>query len=343
MKLFIFIAVLFITSLPTLAQDHDLYLNAVLRYESDQEHNFIKDRERLRIIANAGVKSQWDDNWSTVVQFRTGVKNRQNSAALTFHRITDQSLGERDVFLERAYVAGKFENISFKAGKIPWSSKQLTDIFWDRDLSPIGVAADWKIAKNHTLHVSQMKPLDGDSSTVGDMTLIQWQAKYQWEDMQFVFMPWYVNYSGDEGIHARRDTHLDNEFIRLSAYIKTGEWRIGADIGHSLESDSNFADDEFQDENSSYAFEVRHGRLKEEGDILAQFRTYHVERYGVITEFAQNAASRFATSNMQGWEVRWRRQMAPNWWFGMRYMDTKTIVGPEEVGKRLRFEAKFSF
>lgn len=323
--------------------EHNAFFNGVLRYESDSEHPTLNDRERLRYIASAGMTSSWNNTWETHVRLRTGVKDRQNSAAHTVYRITDQSLGQRDVFIDRAYMVGRFDNITLSAGKIPWLSEQITDIFWDRDLNPMGVTFDITLAPTHQLHLAYLQPLDGSSATVGHLSLAQWQARYQWRDVEFGLMPWYVNYSGDTATYAVNDTHLDNQFIRLSSYVKWGQWRLGADIGKSTKGQAHFPSNDFQDQNASYAVELRHGQLKEPKAILTQFRAFHVERYGVISEFAQDGTARFATSNLRGWEVRLRRQMTENWWLGVRYTDATTIIGPQEAGKRLRLEAQFRF
>lgn len=66
-------------------------------------------------------------------------------------------------------------------------------------------------------------------------------------------------------------------------------------------------------------------------------------KYAVVGEFAQNAVARYATNNIEGWDLRVRKKMSPKWWLGMRYSDTEAIVGSEQQGKRFRIEAKYNF
>ncbi len=324
-------------------ETHDWFASMLWRYENETGSIGIKDRERIRLIANAGVKSKWSDNWSSTLRISTGLKNKQNVPAITMHRFTEQPQPDNDIFIDRAFVTGKFDKVKVNIGKIPWGSKQITDIFWDRHLNPIGVSSDWTIAKGHKLHLAHFQPLDGASDTIGDMFIVQWQAKFKAENFELGLMPWWVKYDGESGAeYATRDTHLDNDFFRLSAYVKSGKWRLGTDIGIG-DIDKSQVAEEFADEDTSVAVELRHGGLKKVDSVLTQFRVFRVERYSVVTEFAQNAVARYATSNIKGWDLRVRKKLAKNWWLGIRYSDTETLVGNKQEGKRFRIETKYSF
>jgi len=207
---------------------HKWHADILLRYENETNHLNIKDRERIRVIAHAGVKSRWTDIWSTQVRLSTGLKNKQNVPAITIHRFNDQPQPDSDIFFDRAFVKADFDNVTVSLGKIPWASKQVTDIFWDRHLNPIGGSMNWQLSKQHALHIAQFKPLDGQSNTVGDMTVVQWQAKFNGLGAQWAFMPWLVNYNGESGAtYAHKDTAISNQFIRLSTFVKLDQWRLG--------------------------------------------------------------------------------------------------------------------
>lgn len=334
--------------------EHEGFLNLLLRYENDTEHLQLRDRERIRSIIRAGINSTWSDTWKTQLRFSSGLRNQQNVPAITLHRFNDQSLPDKDVYIDRIFVTGKFDDITVKAGKMPWGSKQVTDIFWDRDLNPIGASLDWKLNENHTLHAAHLKPLDGDSDTTGTMNILQWQYTTQLGSWSFGFMPWWVNFEGDKNAkYATRDTQFDSQFLRLSTFVKYGDWRLGADLGKNIEGDSEIfsqsdISNEFRGEDTSIAVELRHGALKHEGDTLTQFKAFHVERFGVIREFAQNAVARYTTGNVKGWDARVRHRVSPNIWIGMRYSDTEALRGDPsrgeiEQGKRFRIETQLSF
>lgn len=328
---------------------HNGFLNVLLRYENDTEHLQLRDRERIRSIIRAGVISTWSDTWQTQVRLSSGLKNQQNVPAITLHRFNDQRIPDRDVYIDRAFATGKFNDITLKLGKMPWGSKQVTDIFWDRDLNPIGASVDWKVNKAHSLHVSHLKPLDGSSDTTGTLNIVQWQYQFKMDDWSFGIMPWWAKFDSDpQAQYATRDTQFDNQFVRVSAFAKYGQWQLGADVGKSIESDSEIfatgdVSNEFKGEDTSIAVELRHGSLKHEGDTLTQFKAFHVERFGVIREFAQNAVARYTTANVKGWDARVRHRISKNIWLGVRYSDTETLKGDAEQGKRFRIETQLSF
>lgn len=266
---------------------HKVMANAILRYEDETDHINIADRERMRLIAHGGIQSKWHPQWRTQIRFRTGLKNKQNVPAITVYKFNDQPQPDNDVFIDRLVIEGKFDDVSVNAGKIPLQPQQVTDIFWDHHLNPLGLSVNYRVSQSHAFYAARVKPLDGDSSTVGDMTVLQWQVNWQVNDWQFGLSPWWVDYRGEAGArYAKQDTALDNQFVRVSSYVKTGKWQLGFDWGRSLNRATDFSDRDFQDQTSSDAVELKYGGLKHSGDYLTHFRVFNVERFGVITEFA---------------------------------------------------------
>lgn len=88
---------------------------------------------------------------------------------------------------------------------------------------------------------------------------------------------------------------------------------------------------------------MKHGNLKQVGNYLWHARFLRVERFAVITEFAQNATSPVDTSNTQGIDLRLRRKMGKKWWIGTRFSRLQRLVGLQEEGIRFRIEARYDF
>ena len=335
---------LIVTSYVAEAVDINPYANAILRYENEVEHDFFRDRERLRLIARAGIDVKFNETWSTRIGLRTGLKNRQNVPAITIARFTDQRQPPNDIFIDRFYITGKFDNLKLNIGKIPWGTKQVSDIFWDRDLNPQGVHLDYTLDKNNTFSVAHFAPLDGATNTIGQMSIAQWQHKLKIKDWQWTIAPWLVNYNGQaDADFARRDTAIDNRFVRLSTFIKKGAWQFGLDLGRSIESFDQFTDQGFDDQKNSVVAEIKHGNLKQVGNYQWHVRFLRVERFAVITEFAQNATSPVDTANTQGFDLRLRRKMGKKWWLGTRFSQLQRLVGLQEEGIRFRIEARYDF
>ncbi|WP_339766628.1 putative porin [uncultured Paraglaciecola sp.] len=324
------------------ASNIDVFGDAVLRYENESQHVNLPDRERLRAIFRLGIKGNITDNWSAQGRLSTGLKNKQNVPAITLIRFNTQPQPDRDVFVERLFLTGKFTDANLYIGKIPWKTNHITDVFWDRNLHPLGVHLDYRLSERHQIQLASLKPLDGNSDVVGLLNIVQWNMTFSFDKVKVTFSPSYVDYNGQSNAQfAKKDTQLDNRFLRLSSSLSFKGYQLGVDLGQSLSDFDQF--EEFSEQKTSMAVQLKHGKLAQAGDYSWHLRYLHVERFGVITEFAQNATARFATSNVQGLDVRLRRKMADTWWLGARVSDMRTIEGPEEQGLRIRIEGQYKF
>lgn len=176
------------------------------------------------------------------------------------------------------------------------------------------------------------------------MHVVQYHHTFDLGKSKLVLSPWIVDYQGESDAEfARKDTQFDNRFIRFSGKWQYQKFQFGMDWGRSLNSFEQAELIDYKNQKESWAIEAKYGSLKNPGQTLVQLRHLHVERFSVVSEFAQNAVSRFATSNFSGFDLRVRRKMAENWWLGMRLSDTQTLVGKKEKGLRFRIEAKVTF
>lgn len=327
------------------SNDVSVFGDALLRYENETQHQSITDRERLRLIARLGAHYQLNDNWTVTGRLRTGLKNKQNVPAITIRKFNNQPTPDSDVFVDQFFFTGKWHNKKLVAGKIPWSTWQNTDMFWDRDLNPYGIHVDHNFNSDSKVSLMLAKPLDGNSDTVGSLLVAQWQLSYDWQDWTFKIAPWVVSYSGEENAKlARKDTQIDNHFLRLAINAKYNKWSFGIDAGHSMKSFDSEVYGDYADDRSAFAFEVKYGGLKNTGDFQGYIRYLHVERFGVITEFAQNATQRFGTNDIAGWDLRFRRKMNKHWWLGARLSEMSRLTNNnDEQGRRFRIETQYKF
>ena len=324
------------------ASELDIYGDVLLRYENSWDHNFKQDIERMRFIGHLGASYTANDNWFFTTRFSTGLKDKQNTPAITIHRFNDQPLADKNVFLEWIYARYTRGDFKFTAGKIPWQLKNTTDLFWDRDLDPWGFTVAYQLSDNNQFLGGVILPLDGQSSHVGRLVYASYTRKWQQDDLKFTLTPWYAGYEGEQhAYHATRDTQYDNHTLRLSGAVKQNAWQLGFDAAHSISDFSTVPG--FEDEKTALVLELKHGSLKKAGQAQAYLRYLHVERFSVLREFAQNGTTRLDTGNYKGWEVRYRYKLQDNWWVGARFSDTETLVGPKETGKRFRLETKYSF
>ncbi|WP_426369149.1 putative porin [Pseudocolwellia sp. HL-MZ7] len=325
-------------------QATEINASVLLRYENETNQINLTPRKRIRAIAAIGLTSQINENWSFSAQARTGLKNKQNVPAITLYQITDQAEGDKDIYLSRFYAKAQFDKVTLFVGKIPWKTQQVTDLFWDRDLNPIGIHVDYNIGSDQRFKFATFKPLDGASNTIGHMSILQYQKEIPTNLGQLTLSPWLVDYRGeDNATYAKKDTQFDNQFVRLSMALKQGKWQLGTDIGSSIKNIPTEFSDEFSNQKLSYTVELKYGGLKNVGSYLTQLKYLNVERFSVITEFAQNASSRFATSNFKAWDLRIRHKLTKKLWVGGRLSKTQRLIGTPEQSVRFRLETKYTF
>lgn len=315
----------------------------LLRYENDNAQTRFGERKRIRAIGRVAYTHDIDDFWHSEVSVRTGLKNHQNVPAVTLFRISDQPQPDTDVYIDRFYLTRKTAVSSLFIGKLPWQFKHASDTFWDRDLNPIGVHTNVKLSPHRALAVAHLKPLDGASRTVGTLNVVQYQHQFTWGNWRAELNPWLVFYEGESDARfALNDTQFDHRSARLSAIATINNWTFGADIGHTFSDVPEPTLASFEDDKDAFTLLIQSGDLKHVGHVQFQARYLYVERFGVISEFAQNATSRFATSNFKGVDFRVRKKLSQHWWLGARISRVETITGDEQKGTRFRLEAQFN-
>lgn len=319
--------------------------SSLLRYENETQFVNKPDRERIRVILNAGVKLKFNDNFTVAGRVSTGVKNKQNIPALTIKRLTTQPQPDSDVYFDQVYLQYKNKDWQFALGRVPWKFAANTDIFWDRHLNPYTVFTKYKVSKNQSISAAYIKPLDGSSQSVGNMLVGQYQLRGEVDEISWEFTPWIVDYSGqNQAQFAVRDTQFDHHSIRFSMATKYGLWKLGIDYGYAFDIDNSVEQNGLDSsQNTSRVFQLNYGKLKTEGDWLWHLRYMHVERFSVVTEFAQNAIAAALTSNFKGWDSRLRYRVSPSIWVGTRLSKVSSLVGDYKNSHRFRIEARMAF
>ncbi len=318
---------------------NDFFGYALLRYENETELTNKPDRERIRLIAQGGLKTTWTSKWQSTIRLSTGLKNKQNVPALTLYRFTEQAQPDNDLYIDQAFVQYTQSALRISAGKLPWQLYNVTDVFWDRHLNPIGLAVGHQFSPKHNIQAAILMPLDGESGTIGQMYLGQYKYVNQMDKLKFTFAPWFAVFNGQFGAqYASRDTQYDHRSLRLSSALKYKKWQIGIDTGFAFDTP-----DQQNKQNLSITSELRYGGLKRQKDWLLQISYSHVERYAVVREFGQNARAAALTTNFSGWDFRWRYKLNKKAWIGTRFSSVNSLYGNTIKSNRFRIEARWSY
>lgn len=116
------------------------------RYEFINEEDK-ENRNRNRIRARFGLKTKLADDWEVGIQLATG----SSAEAVSTNQTLDDGFGKKSVWLDLAYLnwtPKQMEGLSLTAGKMknPFLSPGRSDLIWDGDVNPEGVAAGYVYA-----------------------------------------------------------------------------------------------------------------------------------------------------------------------------------------------------
>ena len=327
------------------ASDISTFGASILRYENEKKLDNNKERERLRLIARGGIKYQINESSTFITRISTGLKNKQNVPAITIKRINTQAQPDNDIYLDQIYLKHIRKGVEYRIGRVPWSFGAETDTFWDRDLNPFTAYVKYAINDTHSLSTAFIKPLDGQSQTVGQMFVAQYTFKTQYQNLRFEIQPWLVEYQGElDARFAKRDTQYDHSSVRIAAGVSYQKWRVGLDAGYAFNLDSQIeGEPDLKRQNKSIVSQITYGKLKSVNDWQWHLRYMHVERFAVISEFGQNAIAAKLTSNFRAWDSRFRYRITPSIWVGARLSLSQSLIGDFSESKRFRIEARWAF
>lgn len=111
-----------------------------------QEWNFVDGRDRSRTAVRARLRATYrvSDNFSVGTQIATGDPDDPNSTDVTLGNFVDDFA----VSLDQAWIRYHGGDLTAYAGKFP-QVFQRTDMLWDSDVSPQGVAAAYSAGLGH--------------------------------------------------------------------------------------------------------------------------------------------------------------------------------------------------
>lgn len=298
-----------------------------LRYEVDWDSQTAAgalrdDRHRGRIRARVGFNYVFADGWSLGSRVRTGDSRSQQSPHLTF--VTDDGpRDDVDFVVDRYFVQFK------RAGWTAWGGRntspfwQQTELFWDEDVTPTGLAGTYdKALSRGTLSAiaGAFYLPDGGYELNGQMLAAQAKYVLPIKPSTFTLGSGIFFMNGEDGASNLRNRNGARDYVIGTA---GAQWSIpvcglpfslGADVYHNFE---NYSAAEVaplaainKDEDLGYVFSVTLGQLKERNDWLVGYYYSHIETFAVNASYAQDDWIRFGNgaqtdaSDFEGHEFR---------------------------------------
>lgn len=298
-----------------------------LRYEVDWDSQNAAgtprdDRHRGRLRARAGFNYGLSDDWSAGARVRTGNSRSQQSPHLTF--VTDD--GDRDdldFVVDRYFIQFKRAAFSAWGGRNTSPFWQQTELFWDEDVTPTGLAGSYDLnpgdGKLSAIAGAFYLP-DGGYDLNGQMLAGQLVYRAPAGGGQLTLASGLHFMNGETGANNLRNRNGARDYLIGAAGAQWGHrWKnipftVGGDVFYNFENYSAAdvapfpaADD---DEVLGYVFSVQLGQLKERRDWLLGYYYAHIETFAVNASYAQDDWIRFGSgtqtdsSDFKGHEFR---------------------------------------
>ncbi len=298
-----------------------------LRYEVDWDSQNAAgvprdERHRGRLRARLGFNHRLSDDWSTGARVRTGDSRSQQSPHLTF--VTDD--GDRDdldFVVDRYFIQFKRAGVSAWGGRNTSPFWQQTELFWDEDVTPTGLAGSYDlnpgVGKLSAIAGAFYLP-DGGYDLNGQMLAGQLVYRAPAGSGQLTLASGLNFLNGETGANNLRNRNGARDYLIGSAGAQWGvRWKnipvtVGADVYYNFENYNAAdvapfpaADD---DEVLGYVFSIQLGQLQERHDWLLGYYYAHIETFAVNASYAQDDWIRFGSgaqtdaSDFEGHEIR---------------------------------------
>jgi len=144
-----------------------------LRYEmSDTDADASPRRNRARLRARLGLEKSVNDMVTFHGQLSTGEgSDPSNRSPRSSNQSLDSSFSGKGIFLDLAYAKFRLPYAEVTAGKIRNPFWRVSDVIWDTDINPEGVAAHVPIGESAFLNAG-LFVLEEDSSTHSDSLML---------------------------------------------------------------------------------------------------------------------------------------------------------------------------
>lgn len=336
-----------------------------LRFEQDWDSHTSagverpeRTRSRVRLRLNAAVKL--DHGLTLHGRIRTGASGGQQYANITFADYDGNSVDELHFTADRFSIAWKGRQAGAELGRMAFPFFTPNEYFWDGDISPLGVSA------NYTLHVSpsaRVKLIGGafelpvalsESSGrlfAGQLVSSQGPAS---------LAGGYFRFEADTGDTDRLRLLDGNGSRDYSILALNGQYRLaaagkpltlGVDYYRNLETYDDPADAialANRNERTGYVVSTAWGDTADPGRFQLGYRYFHMEKFAVNASYAHDDVARFGTASqaaltdLQGHDLYANYALTRSVTIGVRAMKVERITNGED-GTRARLDLSYAF
>lgn len=294
-----------------------------LRYELDwNSHTPARtlrdDRHRGRIRARLGANYSFNEKWSAGVRVRTGDSRSQQSPHLTFvvDEGADVPRDEIDFVVDKHFVQYKDGPLTAWAGRNSLPFWQQTELFWDEDVTPTGLAGlyDFDVAGGRlTAGAGAFFLPDGGYDLHGQMLAAHAKHVLPVDRSTLTTGAGAFYLNGEENptnlpvVTGTRDYLIGTFGAQWSMPLGKFPLGLGGDIYRNFREYDVAAED---DERLGWVLSATYGQLKASRDWLVGYYYARIEAFSVNGSYAQDDWHRFGAgpqtmaSDFKGHEIR---------------------------------------
>jgi hypothetical protein len=327
-----------------------------LRYEYNgfnwgkTEESEKKDRNRARYRVRLGVIKTWlDDQIEVGFRLASGSDNDATSTNQTF----TQDFSKKPVWIDLAYARYSpkdLKGFTVIGGKMtrPWIEN---DIFFDTDVNPEGVWAEYKAPKMGCVepfvgagYFIVNESADGEDST---MHIAQAGVKFGIaKDVKYTlaanYQEW-TDYFASGATPRGNDSKLNHvpgfRIFNISNNLDIASLcgrplNVFADFAHNC-GEADEADGRYDGQNNAYAVGIKYGQNKEKGDWSIKYRYAHIEANALPGHFVD---SDFGYANRKGHVLGGEYNVLDSMTIGLNLFLTQPIFSPTSTSGSSPYE-----
>ena len=331
----------------------------------------IDDRLRLRFRLRGGVGIQFSDNWSALVQARSGPDLSQQSPHITIHDFDGGPDGPYDFNLEKWYIGYTSGGLTTWAGRNILSSWHQDDMFIFDNITYAGAGGSYTQGLDSgslVWHLNYVALPVGmrDFSGTGLFAQLVYDQDFGGSGVTLTagFTGTRANPDDPDGAilltgNNTRDYSIFNTQFQYRSSLFDKPLKTGFDYMHNLENYDNETPGSFsefhKDDIDGYVFELLWGDTRTAGDWQLGYFYANIDALAINSSYTQDDwvrwgnANQVRASNMTGSEFRMRYTIRPDMNIIVRlfFVDAVDFLEPgdttKETGNRLRIDWNTSF
>ncbi|MCB1049222.1 MAG: putative porin [Acidobacteria bacterium] len=250
---------------------------------TDYDNDATKDRNRGRFRLRLGIEKKLNETVTFNLRLASGV-----GEATSTNQSFDGGFGEKDFWIDQAYLTYKKAGYELGAGKVK-NPLETTDILWDGDVNPEGLYQGFEFGKGF-LNLTEFMVEEQSSKKDSNLLAIQGGFKPSKALTVAVGYHYYTNLD-TAGLALEGNTGFAEDFHIADFLLiwkgKAGEKSISATVHYLNNLDEN-APEGISAEDTGYGFFFDYGSAKNPGEWSLGYKYAHIEANSVVGAFADS-------------------------------------------------------